>query len=75
MDLAFRALEARNYAHVSELLAKYDVSGSDTKSEGDLRGWEWRYLWGQNDAHKTAVTLLGRQNIGHAWRAGVCLAA
>jgi WD40 repeat protein len=45
MNLAQRSLEEGSLGHALELLNKYRPAQAG-KSEIDLRGWEWRYLWG-----------------------------
>lgn len=46
MLLAQQAFEANNSGRVEQLLQKHDPQRSGRPGE-DLRGWEWRYLWGQ----------------------------
>jgi eukaryotic-like serine/threonine-protein kinase len=46
MLLAQQAFEENNYGRVEELLRKHDLRSPRGPDE-DLRGWEWRYLWGQ----------------------------
>jgi len=57
MSLAFRALADRSRGRARELMERYRLA---TKSETDLRGWEWRYLWQQSAGH-SAVTLCARR--------------
>lgn len=52
MKVAQFLLEEGNIGGVRQILAKHrpsESSGSTffTRSQADLRGWEWRYLWGQ----------------------------
>ena len=42
MNLAQQSVAANNFGRALELLNRYLPA---TKSETDLRGWEWRYLW------------------------------
>jgi WD40 repeat protein/predicted Ser/Thr protein kinase len=50
MALAFEALEAGNDANVREILNRQrPVPGLP-----DLRGWEWRFLWGQSRSDELA---------------------
>jgi eukaryotic-like serine/threonine-protein kinase len=42
MNLAFKALEAKNRGQVLRLL---EAHRPKNKFARDLRGWEWRYLW------------------------------
>jgi eukaryotic-like serine/threonine-protein kinase len=42
--LAQQAIEANNFGHARELLYRHRPQ---SKSDKDLRGWEWRYLWRQ----------------------------
>jgi len=44
MLLAQQAIEANNFGHARELLYRHRPQ---SKSDKDLRGWEWRYLWQQ----------------------------
>jgi len=44
MNLAHHALAMNNLGRARALLGKYHPT-RDPKSEIDLRGWEWRYLW------------------------------
>jgi serine/threonine protein kinase/WD40 repeat protein len=44
MKLAQRALEVNNLGGALRLLNRHRPTD---KSQPDLRGWEWRYLWGQ----------------------------
>ena len=46
MLLAQQAFEENNYGRVAQLLREHDPRLSGRPDE-DLRGWEWRYLWGQ----------------------------
>lgn len=46
MLLAQQAFEANNSGRVERLLQKHDPRRSG-RPEEDLRGWEWRYLYGQ----------------------------
>ena len=42
MNLAFKALEAKNRGQVLRLLEQHRLQ---KPHDQDLRGWEWRYLW------------------------------
>jgi WD40 repeat protein len=42
MNLAQQSLAANDFGRTQELLNRHRPA---TKSEVDLRGWEWRYLW------------------------------
>jgi WD40 repeat protein len=42
MNLAQQAISLNNFGRAQELLNRHRPA---TKSEIDLRGWEWRYLW------------------------------
>jgi WD40 repeat protein len=44
MLLTQQAIEANNFGHARELLYRHRPQ---SKSDKDLRGWEWRYLWQQ----------------------------
>jgi WD40 repeat protein/serine/threonine protein kinase len=50
MVLAFQALQNGNLGRLRGLLAKYNPVTTTNEPSGltpmDLRGWEWRYLWG-----------------------------
>jgi len=46
MLFAQQAFEEDDYGRVERLLRKHDPRFSGRPDE-DLRGWEWRYLWGQ----------------------------
>ena len=46
MLLAQQAFEENNFGRVEQLLKKHHPRSSERRDE-DLRGWEWRYLWGQ----------------------------
>jgi WD40 repeat protein/serine/threonine protein kinase len=53
MVLAQQALDQGNLGRVYELLDKYRPTASDLSPPSgqfapDLRGWEWRYLWGRS---------------------------
>jgi WD40 repeat protein len=43
MNIAKQALNENNLGHALEMLAQHVPKPEET----DLRGWEWRYLWGQ----------------------------
>jgi eukaryotic-like serine/threonine-protein kinase len=62
MNLANLALETHNLGRLRELLEKYvpKSEARSPKSEGDLRGWEWRYLYGQ--CHSDDIGILARNN-------------
>ena len=44
MLLAQQSISANNFGHARELLYRHQPQ---SKSDKDLRGWEWRYLWRQ----------------------------
>src|SRR5438128_7237765 len=60
MNLANLALETHNLARFHELLEKYvpKSEARSPKSEGDLRGWEWCYLYAQ--CHSDDIGILAR---------------
>jgi len=60
MNLANLALETHNLGRFRELLENYvpKSEAQSPKSEGDLRGWEWRYLYGQ--CHSDDIGILAR---------------
>lgn len=50
MNLAQQALSVNNLGRARELLERYlphENASYDLSITGDLRGWEWRYLWEQ----------------------------
>jgi WD40 repeat protein/serine/threonine protein kinase len=63
MNLANLALETHNLGRFRELLEKYvpKSEARSPKSEGDLRGWEWRYLYGQ--CHSDDIGILARNKM------------
>ncbi len=50
MALAFEALEAGNDANVRDILNRQRPAAG----QPDLRGWEWRFLWGQSRSDELA---------------------
>jgi WD40 repeat protein len=59
MNLANLALETHNLGRLRDLLERYaPKEGQSSKSERDLRGWEWRYLKGH--CHSDDIGILGR---------------
>jgi eukaryotic-like serine/threonine-protein kinase len=52
MNVAMEALRENNLGRAQDLLDRQRPH----PSEVDLRGWEWRYLWGQT--HSDALTIL-----------------
>src|SRR5262249_3905323 len=52
MNRVQRALEMNNLGSALRLLDRYRPTG---KSETDLRGWEWRYLWNQCQSDAQSV--------------------
>lgn len=62
MNLARQALEESNLGRARALLNRYAPTG---KSENDLRGWEWRWLWQCSQTHERA-TLAGASNLVHS---------
>jgi len=65
MVLAFQALEKGNLGRLRGLLAKYTpaapTNGTGGLTPTDLRGWEWRYLWGGSRGDEMFV-LRGHSN-------------
>ncbi len=59
MNLAGRALAEEDIGRVRELLERYRPAG---KSEIDLRGWEWQYLWMKSSSQAEFV-LCRRQTV------------
>jgi WD40 repeat protein len=47
MNVAHQALQAGNLGRARELLGAYRPE----EGQADLRGWEWRYLWGLCQSH------------------------
>jgi WD40 repeat protein/serine/threonine protein kinase len=59
MNLAQRAVEMNNIGAALNLLNRYRPTDKseirNPKSEKDLRGWEWRYLWSQCQSEADSV--------------------
>ncbi|MBM3881768.1 MAG: hypothetical protein FJ387_18935 [Verrucomicrobia bacterium] len=62
MNLARQALEESNLGRARALLNRYYPT---RKSENDLRGWEWRWLWQCSQTHER-TTLTGASNLVHS---------
>jgi WD40 repeat protein len=58
MNLAQQSIPLNNFGRAQELLNRHRPA---TKSEVDLRGWEWRYLW-QSCQSDSLFTLCLRTN-------------
>jgi serine/threonine protein kinase len=63
MNFIPRALEMNNRGRALELLNRYRPTDKSEirvpKSEMDLRGWEWRYLWNQCQSDAESVFFKG----------------
>jgi serine/threonine protein kinase/WD40 repeat protein len=60
MNRAQRALEVNELGPALKLLNRYRPS---SKSETDLRGWEWRYLWNQCRSEAESVLYKARNGV------------